>query len=333
LALAEACVAAGVRRFVQVSAAGVEHGPGSFSRTKRSADLAIQGLGLDWVILRPGLVLAPAAYGGSALLRGLAAFPGVIPAIQADAVVQVVSVDAVAEAVARAVLPGGAAKVVCDLVAAEPTKLGELLLALRGWLGLPPAPVLSVPLALGRLGALAADGLAWLGWRSPMRSTAIAQLAAGVRGQGVDVERIFGFTPQVLAGWPAGVQERWFARLYFLKPLVLAILALFWTLSGLIGLSGQDEAIKVLTDAGFTDAAARACVFGGAIADLTLGLLVCARRTAPAALLGMIVVTAGYLVGATLWRPDLWVDPLGPLLKTVPAATLALMARAVMDER
>jgi hypothetical protein len=32
------------------------------------------------------------------------------------------------------------------------------------------------------------------------------------------------------------VQERWFARLYFLKPLVFVVLALFWITTGLVSL-------------------------------------------------------------------------------------------------
>ena len=56
-------------------------GPTAFSRTKAQADAHLATLDLDWVILRPGLVLAPAAYGGSAMLRGLAGLPWVTPAV------------------------------------------------------------------------------------------------------------------------------------------------------------------------------------------------------------------------------------------------------------
>jgi hypothetical protein len=47
----------------------------------------------------------------------------------------------------------------------------------------------------------------------------------------------------------------------------------------------------------------------------------------------MLLVTAGYLIGASLVRPDLWLDPLGPLVKSIPAAFLALAALATLDER
>jgi nucleoside-diphosphate-sugar epimerase len=42
-----------------------------------------------------------------------------------------------------------------------------------------------------------------------------------------------------------------------------------------------------------------------------------------------IALTGAYLVAATLWRPDLWFDPLGPLAKDIPVVVLP----AMLDER
>jgi uncharacterized protein YbjT (DUF2867 family) len=333
--LAAACEAAGVHRFVQISAAGVERDVGPFQRTKHAADEAVRGSGLDWIILRPGLVLAPAAYGGSALLRGLAAFPFAIPAVSPDSPVQIVSVEDVAEAVVRSL--SATPRFVCDLVNDEQTRLRDILIAMRAWLGLPAARLVALPRWLGAISAAVADGLAWLGWRSPMRTAAVRQLAAGVTGRAEDAQTHLGFKPRsladTLARWPSGVQERWFGRLYFLKPVVLMTLAAFWAVSGVIGLVGRADAIALLTHAGFSPELAGASVLGGSAADLLLAGLVCVRATARMALRGMILVTFAYLAGASLWVPDLWGDPLGPLVKSIPAAALALVALAVMDER
>jgi uncharacterized protein YbjT (DUF2867 family) len=335
--LVAACSIAGVRRFVQISAVGVERGDGQFGRTKRDADALLSLSDLDWIILRPGLVLAPAAYGGSALLRGLAAFPGLIPALHARALVQTVSVADVAEAVSRALQQSGASRVTCDLVADGETSLADVLRALRRWLGLPERPVVELPAALGRIVAKAADALAFLGWRSPLRSAALLQLAGGVRGRAEDAERVLGFRPRslvrTLGAWPSGVQERWFARLYFVKPLTVACLAAFWATSGVVGLFQTSAAVALLTGVGFTPQLAQLLVVIGSLVDLLLAGLVVVRRAAPIALRGMITVTLGYLAAATIWLPALWSDPLGPLVKSVPAALLALAALAMMDER
>ncbi|RUP08897.1 SDR family oxidoreductase [Hyphomicrobium sp.] len=334
--LARACEQHGVRRFVHISAVGVERGEGRFQYTKHEAEAALRATNLDWIILRPGLVLAPAAYGGSALLRGLSAFPFAIPAIRPDAIVQVISVDDVALAVVRAlVVP--TARFTCDLVSAERTSLGDILRAFRSWLGLPDARVIAAPTWVAAAVAMVADGLAWLGWRSPMRTAAMRQLAGGVTGDSDAANSRLSLSPrglvETLSSWPSGVQERWFAHLYFLKPTMLATLAAFWAVSGVVGFASHDRAAGLLTGAGIPAGLADAFVVGGSILDLSLAFLVSIRATAPLALRAMIVVTAGYLSAASVWVPDLWADPMGPLVKSVPAAVLALVSLAVMDER
>ena len=337
--LIKACAQAGVKRFVQVSAAGVEPGRATaFNATKQAAETLLEASGLDWTILRPGLVLAPAAYGGTALLRGLAAFPLVRPVAYADSRVQVVSVDDVALAVQRAIAPDAPSRISVDLVHDEALTLDALTAALRGWLGLTPAPVVVMPGPLARATATTADALAWLGWRSPMRTASLEQLRMGVSGDAAQAKALLGLQPRslraMLDGWPSGVQERWFAKSYFLKPAILVTLLAFWLLSGLIGLTaGFDQAVSVLTTVGVAAGLAKAAVIGGGVADIVLALMLAYRRTTAAALLGMVVLTAGYLLGGALVRPDLWLDPLGPFLKSIPAALLALVALALLDER
>ena len=75
-ALYAACESAGVRRVVHLSAIGVERAASSeYSTTKRAGEEALMATKLDWVVLRPSVVVGRAAYGGSALFRGLAALP------------------------------------------------------------------------------------------------------------------------------------------------------------------------------------------------------------------------------------------------------------------
>jgi uncharacterized protein YbjT (DUF2867 family) len=336
--LTEACAAVGVRRFVHISAAGVAPGRGTtFNATKLEAEALLAESPLDWIILRPGLVFGPAAYGGTALLRGLAGFPGVTPVVFGDSLIQVIGTDDLADAVALCLAPEAPTRVSLDLVHAEALTLLDLVGRLRGWLGLPPAPTLRLPTVLARLTAAASDGLAWLGWRSPMRTASLEQLRMGVRGRSDDAARL-GLVPRsfdaLLAASPSGVQERWFARAYFAKPAILACLFCFWLMSGLIGLTvGFDAAVAVLTASGMTAGLAAGAVVGGSLVDIALAVLLAWRPTAGRALQGMLLVTAGYLIGATLLRPDLWLDPLGPLVKSIPAAFLALAALATLDER
>src|SRR5687768_15590531 len=79
LALAQACVEAGVARFVQISALG-HPDDGEFIASKHRFDQALQQLPLAAIVLRPSVVYSTAgSYGGTSLLRALAAVPGVLP--------------------------------------------------------------------------------------------------------------------------------------------------------------------------------------------------------------------------------------------------------------
>ena len=94
VALFDACAKAGVRRVVHISAIGASaEGRTDFARTKAQADAHLATLDLDWIVLRPALVLAPMAYGGTAMLRALAAFPLFVPGIAGADRIQVVDID------------------------------------------------------------------------------------------------------------------------------------------------------------------------------------------------------------------------------------------------
>src|SRR5206468_9759141 len=72
----------------------------AFSQTKREAERLIAASGIRYAILRPGFVVAPAAYGGSAMLRALAAFPLQLPGDESATPFQPVAVEDIAATIA-----------------------------------------------------------------------------------------------------------------------------------------------------------------------------------------------------------------------------------------
>jgi uncharacterized protein YbjT (DUF2867 family) len=72
----------------------------AFSLTKREAERLIAASGIPYAILRPGFVIAPSAYGGSAMLRALAAFPLQLPAAESKTPFQPVAVEDIAATIA-----------------------------------------------------------------------------------------------------------------------------------------------------------------------------------------------------------------------------------------
>lgn len=47
----------------------------------------------------------------------------------------------------------------------------------------------------------------------------------------------------------------------------------------------------------------------------------------------MVAVTLFYLGAASLVTPQMWSDPLGPLVKTLPGLMLALITHQLLQER
>ncbi len=126
----------------------------------------------------------------------------------------------------------------------------------------------------------------------------------------------------------------WFARLYLLKPLVMVTLAAFWCLSGLIALTvAYGPAVDTLTSRGFASGLAQAITWSSSLMDIAVGAAIAIRRTCRAGLLAGIAVSLFYMAGAAVLTPDLWLEPLGALVKTGPAIVLTLVALAILEKR
>jgi uncharacterized protein YbjT (DUF2867 family) len=337
-ALFTACEQKGIRRVIHISAVGAgSHGATAFARTKGETESDLAARDLDWIILRPGLVLAHGVYGGTALIRGGAGVPFVtlIPAAKS---IHIVAIEDVAETVTLALRPNAPGRVTLDLVHPDPKTLAAIITSYRSWLGLKAQPVITLPRLVTAVIARVADALSWLGWRSPMRTTAIGQLAEGINGNPAGWISMTGIEPksldEVLAIRPATVQDIWFARLYLMKPLAIAVLAAFWIMSGIIALGpGRDGAVLILRLAGATAATATIAVSTGAAIDIALGLAVMIRWTCRATLIVMFAVSLGYVVAGAILTPHLFVDPLGSILKIFPIMLATLFVLAILDER
>jgi hypothetical protein len=173
----------------------------------------------------------------------------------------------------------------------------------------------------------------YLGWRSPLRSTAMTVMSEGVSMNSPTPSGHPTLSAaQTLAANPSGVQDLWFARLYLLKAPVIIGLSLFWLLSGLIPLLAPEQAAAHFLPFMPADAAMVLTILTCLI-DMALGAAVLFRPFAHRALLGMIAVSLAYLAGGTVLEPTLWLDPLGPLVKILPSLLLTLTALAILDER
>ena len=314
----------------------------AFSQTKREAERLIAASGISHAILRPGFVVAPAAYGGSAMLRALAAFPIGLPADEAATPFQPVAVQDIAATIAwlaaREADDAATRAVSWDLMQPQPVTLSGVIEQFRWSFGTSRWPRLTLPGFLLDFGAVMGDLANRLGWMPPMRTTAIAELRRGVTGDPASWIAATGIVPQTIAqavgNHAATIQDKWFARLFLVKALVISSLALFWLASGFIALVISFPATKeILLSHGFPASMAAPFAAITSLMDMSVGVLIAFRRTCAVGLIAGILVSLGYMAGTALFTPDLWIEPLGALVKTGPAIVLMLVALLTLDNR
>lgn len=338
-ALAAACEAERVALFVQISAAGAGADPTSdFMETKAKADELLTKSAVPSLIIRPGLVIGRNAFGGTEMIRAAAALPFRL-SLPFQAPIQCVALSDLVDAVVNALEAKTLSQGVFDLVEREQRSLESIIFEHRQWLGFgKPRWPMRVPFALVRIGSWISDWLGHLGWRSPLRRNGLLALQSGVRGNAEDAMTLLGQKAfpleALLARQPAGKQDRLHARLICALPILLASLFIMWAASGVATLLQLDEAASILAPSGVGERLARAIAIGGGWLDILFAGALLWRPTTRAALLAMIIVTITiYLIGGTFLLPSLWMDPLAPFAKALPATMLAVVAYWMLEKR
>lgn len=315
---------------VLLSAVGIE-AQTPFAEARRTGELTAKLASKNGrhrlTILRAGLVLSDGAYGGSAVLRGLSAFPIVTPVLgRGKHRFNPCHAEDLAQRLLAATQEDNGPKPI-PIGGADTLTLKQLTAATRAHLGLRPAPALPIPMALARLMGRFGDAMR----AGPFSTTAIKQLEHGVLAE----------TSQPLPGAsdflhrrPPSPADLWHARLYLLRPLLRLTLCLLWLISGLLGLFTPPSAyLPDLAATGLPDdtliTAAR--TFG--VLDLALAAALFRNWHPRLTFWAQILLVGGYTVGLTAIAPHLWLDPYGALLKNLPILALLLTTRALDTER
>lgn len=336
-ALFVACEMLGIRRIVHFSAIGVDREtPTALSRTKLAGDQRLMNADLDWVILRPSVVLGRAVYGASALFRALAILP-ILPVLPNTGSLQVVQLEEVVRTVLHFLDPDSSRRVVLELAGPQRLSFTEIVQEYRRWLGYRSARLVHVPGWIASLIYGAGDLVGRLGWRPPVRSTARHEITRGAIGDPGLWQALTGISPQslsaALSADPPAVQDRWFAGLYLLKPVIFTVFSLFWIGTGLLSVGPSFRIGVELMEVGEVGPWSAPSVIAGGIADLLIGIGIAVRRFTRPALYAALAISIFYLIAGTILLPKLWLDPLGPMMKIWPIMALNLVALAILRDR
>ena len=336
LLLARACVACGVPRFVQVSALGIPE-DGEFVASKHRFDAALLALRLSSVVMRPSVVYSVSgSYGGTSLLRALAAMPGAhwLPG-DGHWPVQPVAAEDLAEIVVRASC--GDVGGIYEVGGPAAIPLRDYQRSWRRWLRIPGERAIHVPawLVSAQVWLLEKIGSGPVGmtmWRMLRRGNVTA-LDASQR-----LQAAFGMTPRALddalALQPSQVQDRWHAQLYFLAPALRLAVVVLWLLSGLAGLlTPASEILHMAGDGSLQQLSPVVMARTGGVLDAVLALWLAGgwRSRWAITAMGLSVVAYTVLLGTLV--PTTWLEPLGGLAKNLVILPALAVLWVLADRR
>jgi uncharacterized protein YbjT (DUF2867 family) len=328
--LFHACARAHVAVVVQISALGADGEARSrYHLSKKSADDVLRGLPLRAAIVQPSLVYGPGGASAS-MFNALAMLPLLALPRGGDMPVQPVHVDDVVDGIVALLQAPPPAVATVAFVGPQPLTLRDFLGHLRRALGGRGAlRVVPVPEALFRAGAAVAGRVPG----SFLDSETAGMLLRGNVGPAEPFARVLGRSPRPVSafiGSQAAGALRQDAVLSTWAPVLRWAIALLWLWTGIVslGLYPVADSLALLARVGLHGALADIALYGAAAFDLALGVATIAvparRRGAVWAAQSLLIL--GYTVLITLFLPEYWLHPYGPITKNLPVlAAIALL--------
>jgi uncharacterized protein YbjT (DUF2867 family) len=334
-ALFSACAQLGIKKIVQISALGAElNAETAYFISKAKADAHLQSLDLDWFIFKPSIVFGKGAK-SMGLLAAMAALP-VTPLLDGgQQSLQPVAVDDLCQAVSEALKPESRPRQIIHAVGSHPIRFAAIVALLADYLGRRRLRVL--PISGAWLGALL-PLTAWLD-EPVLNKQSLAMLQRGNTAEADGFAAFLGRSPtsleQFLRAAPVSQAERWHARLYFLRPLLTLSIAMVWLWTGWISafVYPAEESYRMLSRVGIEGGLAPVVLYGASLADFVLGLALLFRWRLRQVVAVQIAIMLAYTGVISIFLPEYWLHPFGPLIKNLPLLAATLIMLIIEEEK
>lgn len=334
--LFRAAATAGVTCVVQISALGADGGSTGYHRSKHAADQVLRGLGLPGAIVQPSLVFAPDG-ASTGLFLTLASAPVLALPQRGRMPVSPVHLDDVVACVMALLQapPNPLRTIAC--AGPQILGLGDYLASLRQQLGLGPGPlVLPLPAALFRAGAAVAGRVPG----SALDADTATMLLQGNAAAPDDLAAVLGRPARPAGGFLPGPQVqglRAAAVLGWAVPACKAALAALWLWTAAVsaGLYPVQGSLDLLARVGLHGNAAWAALYVACALDALLGLLTLwsPPRWRTWVWAGQFALVSGYTLLITLFLPEQWLHPYGPISKNLPIMVVIALLWALEPRR
>ncbi|MBJ6977865.1 SDR family oxidoreductase [Luteimonas sp. MC1782] len=329
--LLEAARAAGVRRWIQLSALGADAGsalPYFASKGKMDA-LLLSTQGVETAVVRPSLVFAPEGT-STRWFAQLASLPVTPLPGAGNQLVQPLHLDDLLGALV-ALVERDQVPVMLDAVGPRPLPLRDYLQVFKRamrtggtFLHMPMAPLRRLAALAPRLGP------------APFDADAMSMLEAGNTADPAPFHHWLGRTPRDPDSFVPPAQGSAMANRAILGwtiPAMRVALAAMWLATAVVSLwvYPRADSLAMLAQVGLHGAVAVAALWAGALADLALGIGMLVRRFRTLAYAGQLLLVAAYTLIISIWLPEQWAHPFGPVLKNLPL--LAMILALLMLDR
>jgi uncharacterized protein YbjT (DUF2867 family) len=315
VALFSACVTAGVRRVIQISALGADASARSgYHISKRRADEFLAKLPLEWVILQPSIVYGP---GGTSarLFTALATLPIIPLPGNGEQRIQPLHVDDLIDGVLALLRSEESWRARIPFVGPEPLTLAAFLSRLRAAMELPVARFIRIPFGLVRVAAQIGRRLR----SSLLDSETLDMLVRGNTGDAAPLRRLLG-RPLREASEFATPTDASVGQRQWLLPLLRWSIALVWIVTGIVslGLYPRESSYALLARVGVPESVFPLLLYGAACMDLAFGLATLLLRNRQWLWFAQMAVILIYTAIISVRLPEFWLHPFGPLLKNLP---------------
>lgn len=338
-ALFDACVQAGVKKIIHISALGIESSTVNYSLSKKAIEGYLLSLPVPSIILRPSFVYGRGSYGGSSLFRGLVGLPWITP-IPGKGMQQFqpIHLEDLSKAIAQLVEKPLNESILLSAVSAKRLTLNDILVKLRAWLGFPKAKLLHMPLWMIRVAGYFGSFIPYSTINSDSYQLLIQDNISSPEDT-IKFEDAVGFTPrnfdEGISSQPSSVQDRWHSRLFFLKPALKLSLVFVWLFTAIctLFLYPKNASLNLLAHIGVSHIWQSALLYSAGILDAILGLAMLFDYKIKQVIGLQIMVMLGYMALITWKLPYLWLEPLGPITKNIPLIVATLIYWAIEEER
>jgi uncharacterized protein YbjT (DUF2867 family) len=325
IALFEAATRSGVKKIIQISALGADaYAQSAYHRSKKQADDFLASLPIAWTIVQPSLVYGPGGMSAK-LFNMLSALPFILLPGRGAQCVQPIHIDDLCAAFVRLVDAKNANRQIIALVGARALSLRELLASLRAQMKLPTTPAIPIPMPLVRLGA----SLAGLLPHSLLDPATLAMLERGNTAPADATSALLEREPRPVdefidpawAGANADV-----ARLNGLLPILRLSVALVWIITGILcfGIFPPVESYALLARVGIGPPFNTWLLYGAATLDVLMGVGILLARPRWRWRLQIAIVVV-YTAIISVFLPEFWLHPFGPILKNIPLLAVLLL--------